>query len=591
MRYVDTSTLLLPGTVAILLAGGLVFSVSALYLLAIATGLITLAVVAAKSIRAGDWSLDYIAFLAMAVALFSSEWLAGSVIALMYVGGRALEDYASHRAEASLAALLAKIPKIALVKQGDTISEMPLAEVPAGALIIVRGGELVPLDGTLASSEAVLNLANLTGESLPEEVTAGAFIKSGSVNAGPAFELTVSGTLATSTYAKIIDLVKDAERDPAPFVRLAARANAPFTLITLIISGGVYLATGDVARTLAVLVIATPCPLLIAAPVAFIGGLSRAAGRNIIVKTPATLEAIARVTTIFFDKTGTLTLGEPQLTDITLLQPRATEQQALSLAAALEFHSIHPLARAVISAAHAEHFTPNPAHDVAEVVGKGITGRLNGFHLSIAQAPDEHHRPGGISLLLKMDDEPFAVLHFADKLKETAQKLLADLSHEGYTVAILTGDRKEHAEAMFNGFGLDIRAECTPEDKYRFVEEARGRGEVVAMIGDGLNDAPALAKADVGIVFSGTENSASIEAADVAILGHDIELIRDLLNLAHRSVRIAGQSVATGIGLSVIGMLTAAAGFIAPVEGAILQESIDVAVILNALRAAIRPRG
>lgn len=591
MRYVDTSTLLLPGTVAILLAGGLVFSVSALYLLAIATGLITLAVVAAKSIRAGDWSLDYIAFLAMAVALFSSEWLAGSVIALMYVGGRALEDYASHRAEASLAALLAKIPKIALVKQGDKIIEMPLAEVPAGALIIVRGGELVPLDGTVASSEAVLNLANLTGESLPEEVTAGAFIKSGSVNAGPAFELTVSGTLATSTYAKIIDLVKDAERDPAPFVRLAARANAPFTLITLIISGGVYLATGDIARTLAVLVIATPCPLLIAAPVAFIGGLSRAAGRNIIVKTPATLEAIARVTTIFFDKTGTLTLGEPQLTDITLLQPHATEQQALSLAAALEFHSIHPLARAVISAAHAEHFTPDPAHDVTEVVGKGITGRLNGFHLSIAQAPDEHHRPGGISLLLKMDDEPFAVLHFADKLKETAQKLLADLSHEGYTVAILTGDRKEHAEAMFNGFGLDIRAECTPEDKYRFVEEARARGEVVAMIGDGLNDAPALAKADVGIVFSGTENSASIEAADVAILGHDIELIRDLLNLAHRSVRIAGQSVVTGIGLSVVGMLTAAAGFIAPVEGAILQEGIDVTVILNALRAAIRPRG
>ncbi|MHB8860521.1 MAG: HAD-IC family P-type ATPase, partial [Minisyncoccota bacterium] len=221
----------------------------------------------------------------------------------------------------------------------------------------------------------------------------------------------------------------------------------------------------------------------------------------------------------------------------------------------------------------------------------GVTGQLGELRLSIAQAPDQHHRAGGISLLLRENDEPFAVFHFSDVLKDNAKQLLAELAREGYKVAVLTGDREEHAKAIFAGLALDICADCTPEEKYRIVAEARARGETVAMVGDGLNDAPALAKADVGIVFSGTENSASIEAADVAILGHDVMLIHELFALAHRSVRIAGQSVYTGIGLSVVGMLAAAAGFIVPVEGAVIQEGIDVAVILNALRAAFKPRG
>ncbi len=582
---------MLPVAVFLLLAGALISTKEILYLVAIGIGIIGVFIEAYGDIRRQSWSLDYIALLAMIVAVFSREWLAGAVIALMYTGGKALETYASRRAEASLSALLARIPKTAFVKteEGDT-REVPLASIPTGATIIVRGGELVPLDGLLATPSAILNLANLTGEPLPETVTEGAVIKSGSVNAGEAFELVVSGTLATSTYAKIVDLVKNADRDQAPFVRLAARVNLPFTLLTLLISGGVYLATGDITRVLAVLVIATPCPLIIAAPVAFIGGLSRAAGRNIIVKTPATLETIASVTTVFFDKTGTLTLGEPQLISTVLLAQHATERQALSLAAALEFHSIHPLARAIVAAAQAQSFTPMPAHDVVETVGTGITGKLNGFHLSIAQAPDQHHRAGGISLLLEEDSKPFAVFHFSDVLKANAKNLLAELVREGFKVAVLTGDREENAKDIFAGLTLDICADCTPEEKYRIVADARARGEVVAMVGDGLNDAPALAKADVGIVFSGTENSASIEAADVAILGHDVEQIHDLFALAHRSVRIARQSVYTGIALSVAGMLVAAVGFIVPLEGALIQEGIDIAVIVNALRAAFKPR-
>jgi P-type E1-E2 ATPase len=410
------------------------------------------------------------------------------------------------------------------------------------------------------------------------------------VNAGEALELMVSGTLATSTYAKIVDLVKNTERDQSPFVRLTTAANLPFTLLTLLISGGAYLLTGDIVRVLAVLVIATPCPLIIAAPVAFIGGLSRAAGRNIIVKTPAVLETIARVTTIFFDKTGTLTLGEPQLTGITLIDTKMDETQALTRAAALEFHSIHPLARAVITAAKERHLTPAPATDAKETIGTGIEGKVDGYSVSIAQAPETHHHEGGISLLLTQDGKPLAVFHFADVLKENAKKLLVGLTRSGFKVAVLTGDRKENAETIFSGLALDICADCTPEEKYRIVDEARARGEIVAMVGDGLNDAPALAKADVGIVFSGTENSASIEAADVAILGHDVALIHELFALSKRSVRIARESVYAGIGLSTVGMTFAAFGFIVPVEGALLQEGIDVAVITNALRAAFKPR-
>lgn len=591
MQYLKSTTLTLPVLVALLLCSALASGYQNLYLVAIAIGIADVCVVAYHDIRKHNWSLDYIALLAMVVAAFSHEWLAGSVIAFMYTGGEALEAYASRRAEASLASLLARLPKTALVKrEGRDPEEVPLAEVPSGATIIVRDGELVPLDGLLASSEAVLDLANLTGEPLPETRTHGAFVKSGSVNVGEAFDLTVSGTLATSTYAKIVDLVKDAAHDQAPFVRLAEEANLPFTVLTLVISGGVYLLTGDITRVLAVLVIATPCPLIIAAPVAFIGGLSRAASRNIIVKTPATLETLARVGTIFFDKTGTLTLGEPQLIGTTLLAPGTNEVQALSLAAALEFHSIHPLARAIITAAREHKFTPVPAREVKETVGTGIIGIIDGCHLSLAQAPEKDRRAGGISLLLSKDGTPLAAFHFADVLKDNAKSLLSELSHNGFKIAVLTGDRREHAEMMFAGLALDIRADCTPEEKYRIVEEARERGEIVAMVGDGLNDAPALAKADVGIVFSGTENSASIEAADVAILGHDIVFIRELFALSHRSVKIARESVYAGIGLSTIGMFVAAVGLIVPVTGAILQEGIDVIAILNALRAAFKPR-
>lgn len=584
-------TFSLPAVVGIFLLLAFVSPFSMFYIVAIALGLAKIINVAYYDIRHGNWSLDYIAFLAMLLALISNEYVAGAVIALMYTGGEALEAYASKRAQTSLSALLARIPKTAVVKNADgSTNEVPLADVPNGVIIMVRSNELVPLDGTLISEHAVLSLANLTGESLPETVHRNALIKSGSVNVGEAFELTVVGTLSTSTYAKIVQLVADARKNPAPFVRLADKVNIPFTVLTLVLSSGAYLVTGDIARALAVLVIATPCPLIIAAPVAFVGGLSRAAGRNIIIKTPAALEGIANVTTLFFDKTGTLTLGEPQLIGITLKSSTINEERALFLASALELHSIHPLARAVVAHARTQNVHTVPATEVTETIGTGVAGLVDGQYCSIEQAALSDRSEGGISLLLSGDGTPLAVFHFADVLKEDAASFLSDLARSGMKLAVLTGDRREHAEVTFKGIAIDIHADLEPEDKYRLVDEARARGEQVAMIGDGLNDAPALARADIGIVFSGTENSAAIEAADAVILGRDLSLVSELFALAHRSVKIAGQSVYTGIGLSVAGMGVAAFGFIQPVMGAVLQEGIDVSVILNALRAAFTPR-
>ncbi len=590
MRYLHATTLILPLAITTLLVVGLVSHSLLPYLIAILIGLGQVVLVSVKELAVRNYSLDYIALLALLLSGATHEFLAGTVIALMYATSEGLEAYAARRARASLSSLLDRIPKTALVKQGEDVVETPLGEVTHGVHIMIRRGELVPLDGTLVSREAVLNLANLTGEPLPETLLHGALVKSGSVNEGEAIEIEVVGTLATSTYARIVDLVKDAERDQAPFVRFAAKANIPFTLITLLIAGGVYLVSHDLGRVLAVLVIATPCPLIIAAPIAFIGGLSRAAAKNIIVKTPVTLEAIASATTLFFDKTGTLTLGEPELVGISIVDQAMTETKALTLAAALEFHSIHPLARAVTVAAKEKGLTPVPATNVSETVGKGIEGDVAEAHIRIAQAPERQHRASHISLLLTRNGEPSAVFHFADRLKDHAKGLLFHLARERYKLAILTGDRAENAKEVFQNLRVVIHADCTPEEKFRLVDEGRAKGETILMIGDGLNDAPALARADVGVVFSGTENSASIEAADVAILGHDVRSIEELLVLSKRSVRIARQSVVAGIGLSTLGMLAASTGAIPPVSGAIIQEVIDALVILNALRSALPTR-
>lgn len=538
-----------------------------------------------KKIRVGTYSLDYIAFLAMVVALFADQYLAGIVVALMITGGESLDEYASAHAESALRALAGRIPKSCIVRLADNSTIVkPIHDVREGDVIVVRPNELIPLDGTLKSREALLNEANLTGEALPVTHPQGTFVKSGNVNVGETIELSVVGGFETSTYMRIVHLVDEAKKHQAPVVRLAQQVNFPFTAITLVLAGSAFALTGEVSRALAVLVIATPCPLLIAAPVAFIGGLARAARKNIIVKRPATLEALSHARMVFFDKTGTLTLGEPRLIGIEMIDTARSEADILSIAAAIEFHSIHPLARAIQTAGEKRKTPIFEAKNVVEIIGKGISGDVLGARFTIAKSAEP--AASGIALSLLEGEREIARLNFEDEIKENVAELFRSLQKEGIAMEILTGDKRENAERLFEHFGIPIRASQTPETKFAAINEYKQRGVMVAMVGDGLNDAPALAESNVGIVFSGTENSAAIDAADAVILSRDVLLIVELFNTAERSMRVAAQSIWGGIALSVAGMVLAALGLIPPVWGALIQEVIDVVVILNSLRAA-----
>ena len=600
----------------------LVIHLPILYIIAAGLGIATITYDSLREIRAGRYSLDYIALLAMIVGIVAHEYAAGAIVALMFTGGKALEAFANGRAESSLRALLDRIPKSVLVRQSDgSTREVALTDAKHGDVIVVRANELVPLDGILQSLTGTFDEANLTGEAIPISLTHGAAIKSGVVNVGTTIDLQVTGTFETSTYARIVELVKTAKIDEAPLVRVAGKANGFFTITTLIIAGLTFWITRDPSRLLAVLVLATPCPLIIAAPVAFIGGMSRGASKNIIVKKPGLLETVARATVVFFDKTGTLTLGEPTLTGVKLAEAGGdhtlggcgqesapggdpSENDLLQIAASIEFHSIHPLARAFGAAAKARGITLIPAEHVAETIGHGISGSINGTTYTVAQAPHTKDS-SGIELLLSRqapavhganesgihetdkDDVgiPLATFSFADVLKPEAVAVLKRMHDSGLHIEVITGDTQTNAEAVFGTLPLTINADCSPEDKYRIIDDAKSKGSIVVMVGDGLNDAPALARAHAGIVFSGTENSAAIEAADAVILGSDIAKVAELFEISKRSLGIAQESIWVGIGLSIVGMTIAAFGFIPPVVGAFIQEGIDVSVILNSLRA------
>jgi heavy metal translocating P-type ATPase len=573
----------LPLFVLILSMVGLIGSYSLLFIIAIAIGLFILVHNSLRKMFEGKYSLDYIAILAMIVSLATNELLAGAVISIMILLSEALDTYSSREAEAALKAFVEKIPKECQVETGDTFEKRNIQDVKEGDVIFIRPEEIIPLDGHLVSERALMNEANLTGELEPRTYTRDQLVKSGLINVGSSIELRIVGDFSHSTYQKIVDLVQESKNHPARTVRLAEKYNYTFTVITLVIAGTAFLITRQWNILLAVLVMATPCPLLIAAPVSFLGGLNKASKKNIIVKKPAALEILSQITTIFFDKTGTLTLGEPRLQRIDRIAEGFSEESLLAAAAAIEIHSLHPLARAVMQTAKERGIQSYRANDVKEKIGDGITGTIDGkiFRVEKSTGP----ATDGIAIDIVANDVRVGRLIFEDQIKSGTVELLEDLKKH-YAVAILTGDTEESARSLFGHLGVTIHAHCLPEDKFAIVKAAQAEGGKVMMVGDGLNDAPALALADVGVVFSGTENSASIEAAAVAILSRNIGRVASILSIAKDSTRIARESILWGIGLSIVGMLFAAFGFIPPVTGAILQEGIDVTVIINALRSA-----
>lgn len=549
----------------------------------------------------GRIGVDAIALVSMSAALLLDQPLAASVVSVMYSGGVLLEDLARGQAERSLRALEDRSPRFAHRRRDGFLETVPIADVHVGDELLVRAGELVPVDGALLDPSARLDESALTGEPLPVTRTSAQLLRSGTVNAGEAFAMRASAAADESTYAGILRLVAAAHTARAPFIRLADRFALFLLPVTLIVAGGAWYLSGDALRGLAVLVVATPCPLILAAPVAFIGGISRAAREGVLMKGSPALEALAKVRTAVFDKTGTLTLGGAELLQ-TEVAPGRDENEALRLAASLEQASRHVVASAMIDRARRAQLPLEPPRDVREDRGAGLCGRIGDVAVRAgsrayvlagkemptwAVAGERRYRDQPVlRVFVEIEGRLAAVFTFGDALRADARETIERMRDSGVSrFVMLTGDDDDAARRIGSVLPFDrVVAHATPQSKVDVLREEIAAQPAV-MIGDGINDAPALAAATVGIAMGARGATASSEAADVVVLPNQLAPIARALAISHRTRTIALQSIVAGLALSGAGMLAAALGAITPVQGAFIQEGIDLAVILNALRA------
>lgn len=554
-----------------------------------------------RDLSVGRMGVDSIAFVSMSGALLLGEALAGIVIAIMYAGGNVLEDIAVARAQRDLRSLIDRAPRIAHRQAGSTITDTPIEQVAIGDIILVPSGEVVPVDGVITSLAATIDESALSGEPIPVSRQAGEPARSGSLNAGGPFEIRASATAGESTYAGILRMVSAAQTAKSPFLRLADRYALLLLPITLLLAGGAWLFSGDPIRGLAVLVAATPCPLILAAPVAFISGVARAAKRGILVKGSSPLEALAETHTVMFDKTGTLTVGGARLVAIEVA-PNHQADEVLRLAASLEQASHHIVAVAIVQAATAKGLKLTAASHVHETVGAGLEGVIEGRTIRVGshQLVNGSQKPepwvvrtlrraawrSALSAFVAVDGRTIGALLLGDELRRETPRAVQALRTAGVSrIVMVTGDRAEAAETIGAALDLDaVLSDREPADKVDAVATEQRRN-VTVMVGDGINDAPALAAANVGVALGARGASASSEAADVVILVDRLDRVSDAIGIAKRTRSIALQSIISGMTLSAIAMAFAAVGWLPPVAGALTQEVIDVAVILNALRA------
>ncbi|WP_421999657.1 heavy metal translocating P-type ATPase [Roseovarius mucosus] len=568
-----------------------------LWIAGVAPALVALVIEILRSLRRGEVGLDIVAALSMSAALAFGETLAAAVVAVMYSGGTFLESFAEGRARREMHALLSRVPRTATRHRSGGLEDIPLDEIIPGDRLLIRQGDVVPVDGTLASETGFVDTSALTGESLPVRLVLGAETMSGATNAGEAFDLIALRPAKDSTYAGIVRLVAEAQASKAPMSRLADRWSLGFLVVTVAIAFAAWWFTGDPIRAVAVLVVATPCPLILAVPVALVAGLSRAAHFGVLIKGAGPLETMARIHTLILDKTGTLTDGRPQIVSIACHSDKS-EDEILRLAAALDQASKHPVAQAIVAAAKARGLSLPVPSEVVELPGEGLIGHVAGCRVIVGgdgfvasriagQSGVPSSLAAGVVLVaVAIDGRLAGHLVMSDPLREGTGAMLDRLRREGVErILLATGDRADVAERVTEGLGLDgLRAGLTPDQKVLLVLSERKRGPVM-MVGDGVNDAPALSAADVGVAMGARGAAASAEAADVVLLVDRIDRLVPGIEIARAARRIAVESVVAGIGLSMLGMIAAAFGYLSPVQGALLQEAIDVAVILNALRA------
>ena len=562
--------------------------------------LIPLFVTVVRELLRGRAGVDLIALAAMGSAVILGEYVAGAVVALMLSGGGALEDHAGNVARRALTGLADRAPRSAHRRSGDRLQTVPVAQVEPGDLLLVKPGEIVPVDGIVESGVAVLDESALTGEPRPVERPVGDLVRSGVVNAGGPLDMRAAARAEASTYAALIRLVEEAHSQKAPFVRMADRFATLFVPFSFVVAGVAWLISGDPVRALAVLVVATPCPLILAAPVAIVAGISRAAKRGVIVKGGAALEGLARARILLLDKTGTITAGSSEVNDVIQLGP-FTPLEILRLAASVDQVSPHVLASAIVKSARERGLTLAFPTDTKEELGRGIRGRVDGMDVAVGKAgladtsPAPHSirrirrrsaLEGSSTVFVAVNGVLVGAIILSDPVRADSPRTLKALRAAGIRkIVMVTGDQAGVAETVGMVVGADlVLAERTPADKVDSVLAARAEGPTM-MVGDGINDAPALAAADVGVAMGGRGATASSEAADVVLVADRLDGIAAAIRIARRSRTIALQSVVAGMALSAIGMGFAAAGMLVPVAGAMAQEVIDVAVILNALRA------
>ncbi len=540
-----------------------------------------------KTLRSGSYGVDLLAITAIIATLLVGEYWASLIIVLMLVGGETLEDYAAGRAHRELSALLKKSPEVAHVKMGDKLVDMALDDVEIGSVLLIKPMEVVPIDGELCSEAAILDESSVTGETKPNELVAGDEVMSGAINGSSSIEIRTTVAASDSQFQKIINLVREAENTPANFVRLADRYAIPFTIAAYIIAGIAYFISGNPVRIAEVLVVASPCPLILAAPIAFVSGMSRSSKNGFLIKNGTIIEKLATAKAIFFDKTGTITDGKITVEGLVPAE-NISKEELLEIVYTVEKSSGHVLAKAVTAYAEAHQTPILNLTSLSEVAGMGVTGKINGQEIKIGRsafvgAPDDLNFE--TAFYVSREGIYLGAVTFSDSVRPEAKQVMTDLSNLGLQqITMLTGDNGRVANKIASEVNIsNVYASLLPGEKLEHIKASTVHP--VIMVGDGVNDAPALTLADVGISVGSGNSTVASEAADIVLLKNDLNNVPKSIQISRDTMKIARQSVMIGILICVVLMVIAATGIIPAVIGALFQEVVDVVSILYALRA------
>ncbi len=596
LRYWRFALTIVAGIAALILAFALKQSTAAQWLISGYSIFISLFLIRdmIKTLREGNYGVDILAITAIIATIAVGQYWATLVIIFMLTGGETLEDYAAHRARRELSNLLERAPTMAHVLRDSKIIDVKISVVKPGDIVIVKPHEVIPVDGELISDEGEFDESSLTGEAIPVSKKQGDNVMSGALNGETVVQIRATADAKHSQYEQIIQLVRDAESQPAPFVRLADRYAVPFTIISYVVAGIAWATSGEAVRFAEVLVVASPCPLILAAPIALISGMSRASKHGIIVKNGAVLEKLNSATIFAFDKTGTLTHGDVVVSEVAAANG-FKKDEIVKLAASAEAVSSHILATSLVSYAKKHRFEILRAKNVREITGDGVFATVGSKKVIVGRAEFLSKNKIAVpavdtvstAIFLAVDNKFAGIIYFADQVRAESKRTLRELKATGIIKTVmLTGDRRATANKIGAAAGVDeVFAELLPKDKVEIMKNLCSRKDSVAMVGDGVNDAPVLAAADIGIAMGARGSTAASESADAGIMLDDLVRVALLRKISQRTIRVALQSVWTGIALCLVLELIAAIGFIPALAGAGLQELIDVTVIFNALRA------